>query len=215
MRAFDFSQLIASYGYWAVFVIVALESMGVPIPGETALVSAAVYAGTTQDLGVLQVILAATAGAILGDNIGFWVGRRFGLRLLLRHGHRMGLDERRLKLGQYLFRRYGGKIVFFGRFVALLRTWAALLAGANQMPWRQFFFFNAMGAVAWTTSVGVGGYAFGVSIDRVLGPFGIVLLIAVVVIGFTAVIYLRHHEKRLLAEADLALPGPRNVLPHS
>jgi membrane protein DedA with SNARE-associated domain len=123
-------------------VIVMLESAGIPMPGETILVTAAVYAGTRHALDIRWVIAAAAGGAILGDNIGFWVGREFGEPLLEKWGHLVGLDARKRMLGRHLFARYGGSIVFLGRFVALLRAFAALLAGANGLsPWR-FFISN-------------------------------------------------------------------------
>jgi membrane protein DedA with SNARE-associated domain len=125
-------RLLAIYGYAAIFAMVMLESAGIPLPAETILISASIYTGTTGALDIRFVIAAAAAGAILGDNIGFWVGRTFGQRLLSRWGHLIGLDERKLKLGQYLFMQHGGKIVFFGRFVALLRAFAAILAGVNR-----------------------------------------------------------------------------------
>jgi membrane protein DedA with SNARE-associated domain len=134
----EISHLISAYGYWVVGGVVALESIGIPVPGETALVAAAIYAATTQELNIWLVIVAAACGAIFGDNIGMAIGREIGYRLLTRYGPRIGLSERRIKLGQYLFRRHGGKVVFFGRFVAVLRALAAFLAGANCMPWRRF-----------------------------------------------------------------------------
>jgi len=105
-------RLLAIYGYAAIFAMVMLESAGIPLPAETILISASIYTGTTGALDIRFVIAAAAAGAILGDNIGFWVGRTFGQRLLSRWGHLIGLDERKLKLGQYLFTQHGGKIVF-------------------------------------------------------------------------------------------------------
>lgn len=118
---------IAQHGYWAVFVIVLLESAGVPLPGETALILAAGYAGATGQMNLLWIIIAAAAGAILGDNLGFWIGRRWGAKFLLRYGKYIHLPESRLRLGQFLFKKHGAKIVFFGRFVAFLRVLAALL----------------------------------------------------------------------------------------
>ncbi|WP_170631321.1 DedA family protein, partial [Acinetobacter baumannii] len=102
-------------------------------PGETALVTAALYAGTTHRIGILPVIAVAAAAAILGDNIGYLIGRSIGLRLIERYGQYVRLDQARLKIGHYLFLRHGGTIVFFGRFVAFLRAFAALLAGTNRM----------------------------------------------------------------------------------
>ena len=119
------THLLASYGYLAVLLFVAIESTGIPFPGETILLVAAIAAGTSHQLSIALVIVAAASGAILGDNLGFWVGREGGYRLLRRYGRYIHLEERRLKLGQYLFLKHGGKVVFFGRFVAVLRAWAA------------------------------------------------------------------------------------------
>jgi membrane protein DedA with SNARE-associated domain len=162
--------LLATYGYAAIFVLVMLESAGIPLPGETILVSASIYASTSRGLDIRFVIGAAVAGAIVGDNIGFWVGRTFGQQLLARWGYLIGLDARKLKLGQYLFMRHGGKIVFFGRFVALLRAWAAILAGVNRFSPFRFFLLNAAGGIAWATVFGLGGYLFGEGIHRIAGP---------------------------------------------
>src|SRR5258705_1513629 len=161
---FDPSGWIAAYGYWAVLVLVGLESMGLPLPGETALITAAFSAGTSHELNIFGVVAAAAVGAVIGDNIGYEIGRLIGFPILRRYGPRIGLDERRLRLGQYLFRRYGGAIVFFGRFVALLRAFAALLAGANRMPWPRFLFFNAAGGVIWSSIFGIGGEFVGCSV---------------------------------------------------
>ena len=170
-------QLLATYGYWAVLVVVMMESAGIPVPGETILVSAAIYAGTTHRMQIEWVIAAAACGAIMGDNIGFWVGREFGRHVVERFGSHVGLDEKRLKLGQYLFDRHGGKIVFFGRFVAFLRAFAALLAGMNRFPPMRFFAFNAAGGIVWATLFGLGGYILGESIHRIAGPIGWIGLI--------------------------------------
>src|SRR5438034_1212099 len=129
--------------------IVGLEGIGIPIPGETTLILAAVYAGSTHHLDIRLVIVAAAAGSIVGSIIGFWIGREIGYPLLLRYGHYVGLTESKIKIGQYLFRSHGGKIVFFGRFVPLLRTIAALLAGANCMSWSRFLLFNTAGSILW------------------------------------------------------------------
>ena len=143
--ALDLTHLLSVYGYWAVLVAVGIESTGIPFPGETTLLVAAVYAGSAHRLSIVGVIAAAAAGAILGDNLGFWVGREGGFRLLCRYGPYLRLDERQLKLGQYLFRQHGAKVVFLGRFVAVLRAWAAVLAGTNRMPWACFLPYNAAG----------------------------------------------------------------------
>ena len=186
MFAAQIQPLIAAYGLWAVFFIVMLESAGVPMPGETALVSAAVFAGVTSDLDILVVIAVAACAAMIGDNIGFWVGRRHGLPLIRRYGRYVGLDERRLALGDLLFERHGASIVFFGRFVAFLRIFAALLAGVHKFGWGRFLLFNALGAIVWATTFGLGGYVFGDTITKLSGPLGVVAFVLAVagVIGF-------------------------------
>jgi membrane protein DedA with SNARE-associated domain len=201
-------SLLVHYGPWAIFTLVALESAGVPMPGETILVSAAVLAGHSREGSIAAIIAFAAAGAICGDNIGFWVGREFGLNLLIRHGARFGIDEDRLKLGQYLFQRFGGIIVFFGRFVAVLRAFAAVLAGANKLaPWR-FFLFNAAGGILWATIFGLGGYFLGAEFHRIAGPFGIAAFIVALGLIFAAWLYYRKNERSLIEAAKAALPGP-------
>jgi membrane protein DedA with SNARE-associated domain len=200
--------VVVQHGYLAVFCIVAMESAGIPLPGETALVLAAMFAGATGLLDIKIVIALAAAGAILGDNVGFWAGRRFGLPLLLRHGAKLGLTDDRIKLGQYLFDNHGAKIVFFGRFIALLRIFAAFLAGANRYRWGQFLFYNASGGVIWALIFGLGGYAFGDAFERVAGPLGKITL-GLVVIGIFVGWWLIHtQEKKLIARAVAANPGP-------
>jgi membrane protein DedA with SNARE-associated domain len=194
--------LITHYGYAAVFFVVMLESSGIPMPGETILISAAALAGTRHALDIRWVIAAAAGGAVLGDNIGFWVGRKFGEPLLDKWSHLVGLDARKRKLGRYLFARYGGSIVFLGRFIALLRAFAAVLAGANGLaPWR-FFVFNALGAIVWATVFGLGGYLLGASIHRIAGPVGWLMLGLAVLAAVLVWRYFKQHEERLLAAAE-------------
>lgn len=201
----DLTGVPAHYGYLAVVVLVAVESMGVPLPGETMLITAAIYAGSTHRLNIGLVILAAVAGAVLGDNLGYFIGREGGFRLLRRYGHRVGITEARLRVGEYLFRRYGAQVVFFGRFVAILRALAALLAGVNHMPWPRFLTFNAAGGFCWAMVYGIGGYAFGRELDRVTGPFRWVLVVLALAASIGFVVFLRRNEERLQAEADRAL----------
>jgi len=201
-------DLIAHYGYVAVFCIIALESAGIPLPGETILVTASIYAATAHGLNIAGVIAAAAAGAIFGDNIGFWAGREIGLHLLIKHGHYIKLDEAKLKLGQYLFKKQGGKIVFFGRFVAVLRAFAALLAGANGYDPKRFFLFNALGGVTWATLFGTLGYIFGAEAHKIAGPFGLAMLAIVIIAMVFGWRFYKTHEARLMQEAEAALPGP-------
>jgi len=201
-------HLIGQYGYGAVALAVGIESVGIPFPGETTLLAAAIYAGTTHHLSIAGVIAAAAIGAIVGDNLGFWIGRELGYGVLLRYGRYLRLTAPRIKLGQYLFLRHGGKVVFFGRFVAVLRALAAFLAGANRMTWLRFVTFNAAGGVVWAAAYGAGAYLLGEQVHRVLGPVGMGLLVVTLVLMVAGFVFLRRHENRLEAEAERALPGP-------
>jgi membrane protein DedA with SNARE-associated domain len=202
--------ILTTYGYWAVFAVVALESSGIPLPGETMLVGAAIYAGHSGNMKIDLVIAAAAAGAILGDNIGFWIGREFGVSLLMRHGKRFGVGPRQLRLGQYLFMRWGGAIVFFGRFVALLRILAAVLAGANRFDPAKFLFYNAAGGICWALVFGIGGYVFGAAIQRIAGPFGWAALACAVLGAIALWRYWKIHEERLMQEAEAHFAPPRH-----
>ena len=204
----NLANFLSIYGYWAVLVFVAIESTGIPFPGETTLIFASIYAGTTHRLSIFLIIAAAAAGAILGDNAGFWVGREGGYRLLRRYGRYIHLDERKLKVGQYLFRKHGGKVVFFGRFVAVLRAWAAFLAGTNRMPWSHFLLYNALGGILWAIIYGIGGYFLGDSIQRFAGPIGYILLALAGVFIIVSFFVVRRNEERLEKEAEEAMPGP-------
>ena len=201
-------DLIQAYGLWVLFIVVTLESMGVPMPGETALVTTALYAGSTHQIDIISVVLVAAAGAIIGDNIGYLIGRSIQLRLLVRYGRYIRLDQPRLKVGQYLFRRHGGKIVFFGRFVAFLRTFAAALAGANRMPWPHFLLMNALGGLCWASIFGGGAYLFGEQITRVAGPVSFLLLVVAIGLVAAGIVFFRRHERELEQRAEAALPGP-------
>jgi membrane protein DedA with SNARE-associated domain len=204
----DLARMVANHGYWVVAAVVGLEAMGLPLPGETVLVVAAVIAGTTGHLDISGVIAAAAMGAILGDNVGFWLGREYGYRLLLRYGPRVGMPHSRIKLGQYLFLRHGSKVVFFGRFIALFRVLAAVLAGANRMPWRRFLLANASGGIIWAATFGLGAYLLGDRVRHLSTPVGMGMLAAAAMVFVAGARLIRHHHDRLEAEAERALPGP-------
>jgi len=169
------------------------------------LITAAVYAGTTHRLSIALIVIAAAIGAIVGDNIGYAIGRLGGHPLLHRYGRYVRLDERRLTLGQYLFRRHGSKLVFFGRFVAILRAFAAFLSGANLMPWRRFLFFNALGGIVWSTTFGLGGYLLGQQLVRLSRPIDIALVAAGLAVLAAFFVFLRRNEDRLIEEAERAI----------
>ena len=141
--------LVKDNGYWTVGLIIGLESMGLPLPGETVLVLAAIYCGTGGDLAITGVVVAAIVGAVVGDNFGYWIGRRYGYPLVIKYKTWLHLTDGRIKLAQYLFLRHGGSVVFFGRFIALLRIFAAFLAGVNKMNWNRFLLANAAGGIIW------------------------------------------------------------------
>jgi len=200
--------LIANHGYLVVGVVVGLESMGLPLPGETMLITAAVYAGATHHLDIVALTLAAATGAIAGDNVGYWIGRRFGYRLVVRHGERFGLTARRVKVGQFMFAKHGGKVVFFGRFIAVLRVLAAMLAGVNCMQWWRFLFFNAAGGLLWAAVFALGAYEFGDQVRELSRPLAIASF-TVALAGIAAgTWFARRHEAALEDAAERALPGP-------
>jgi len=159
------AQLVASSGYLLLFLVVGIESFGVPLPGETALVTAAALAARRQ-LEIILVIAAAAGGAIVGDSAGYWLGRKGGIALVRRYGQHVGLDEAKLARVHAFFEQHGAKTVFIARFIPLLRSWTAMLAGVARMPYGTFAFFNILGGVIWATLFGALGYAFGHNLPR-------------------------------------------------
>ena len=207
------NHLLGEYGYGVVFVVICLEAMGVPAPGESLIIAAGIYAATTGKLGIGGVIAAAAAGAIMGDNLGYLIGRWAGFRLLQRYGKHVGLNERRLNLGRYLFHTQGGRVVFVGRFLAILRTFVALLAGANRMDWKVFLIWNAVGGVVWATLYGGGAYLAGNLVTRIAGPVAIGLGIVAAVAVVTAIVFLRRNETRLEDRAEREMAKHGGALP--
>lgn len=197
--------IVQGHGTWFVAVIIFFESMGVPLPGESLLIAAAVYAATVGGLQIEMVVMYAAIGAIMGDNVGYLVGKTAGRRALTRWGGKLGLTPERLLLGEYLFAKHGPKVVFFGRFTAFLRTFAALLAGATRMPWPRFLVWNALGGICWTSLYGFGAYAIGDQIHKLLGPVGIALGVIALGVIVWAVFFIRRHEARLIDEAREAM----------
>ncbi len=178
-------RLIASYGYVFVFLLVGLESLGVPLPGETALVTAAAFAAQGR-LSIVGVIATAAVAAILGDNGGYWIGRTGGLALIRRHGRLLHVDDATLERVRAFFARHGNKTVFIGRFIAVLRTWAAFFAGTGGMPYRTFLLYNALGGIVWSALFGTLGYLFGrnlPALERSVGRVSVALLLLVLVGG--------------------------------
>jgi membrane protein DedA with SNARE-associated domain len=202
------ANLLTAFGYWAVVVLVALEGFGIPLPGETMLITAAVYAGATHQMSLPLIIAAAFAGAVVGSTGGYAIGYWGGFRLLIRFGKYIRLHEPRVKLGRYLFLRYGGKVVFFGRFISILRTYAAFLAGTARMPPWRFFVFNVAGAIAWASGWALVAYRLGEQINRFSRTADIALGVAAVAAVVGVYLFWRRNEHRLIHEAEQALPGP-------
>jgi membrane protein DedA with SNARE-associated domain len=203
------SHLVSSYGYWAVFVLVLIESLGVPLPGETALIIAGAYAAVGHHaLNPWLIFLVAAAAAILGNGIGYWIGEKGGYRLARRYGSKIRLDERKLKVARYLFDRHGGKVIFFGRFVSILRTYAAFLAGTSRMNWRKFLPATVAGAIVWSFVYTAASYFAGAALERYSTTVSIILGVVAVVVIVVALITVRNHTKRLEARAEAAYPGP-------
>jgi len=209
MAGFHLHTLLHEYGYAGVFLCVMLESIGLPLPGESLMIAAALYASATHALDIFVLVPIAAAGAISGDQIGYLIGRWIGYRVLARWGRKVGLTEERLGLGRFLFRKYGPAVVFFGRFVAILRTFAAVLSGANRMPWHIFLVWNALGGIGWTSLYGFGAYALGDAAKRVSGPVGIGMAVVGSVALVGAVIFIKRNERRLMDEARRQMEAPR------
>jgi membrane protein DedA with SNARE-associated domain len=202
------AHLIHAYGLVVVAGVIGLECVGLPVPGETVLILAAIFAGTMHDLNIVEVILTAAVAAIVGQSLGYVIGREFGYWLLLRYGNYLRITESRIKLGQYLFLRHGGKIIVVARFVPVLRALAGILAGANRMPWRGFLLANAAGAFAWAAFFGFAAYMLGRQVERIAGPMVIIIGIVAVIVIAAAANFAGRHEAQLAAEAERALPGP-------
>ncbi|HEX8709154.1 MAG TPA: DedA family protein [Pyrinomonadaceae bacterium] len=174
-----------SYGYWTVFVGVMLENAGLPVPGETILLAAGFFAADGH-FNLALVMLIAMSGAIIGDNIGFAIGHHYGRGFLLRFGKYFFLTPRRLVHINDFFERHGNKTILIARFVTGLRVFAAIFAGASEMRWRVFLFYNAVGAVLWAIAISLVGYLFGNSwpmLEKWVGRSGLFILLAGIITG--------------------------------
>jgi len=189
------NQLVQDFGYPLLLLAVMAESSGVPIPGETALIAAAVLASQGK-LQIEFVIPLAAVGAIVGDNIGYQIGRHGGRWLLERPGRFQRQRLLALDNGEAFFERHGPKAVFLGRFVLGLRVWASWLAGATHMRWRSFFFWNALGGVCWATAIGLLAYFLGDAAGSAISTFGIFGLVAVLLAIVGGFLAHRRHRRR-------------------
>lgn len=191
-------------GYPVVFVFIAIETMGVPVPGETALIVAGIAASAGR-LQIEVVIALAAAAAIIGDNVGFLIGRHYGRRIVEWEGGPFPKQRRRLiEVGEPFFERHGPKAVFLGRWVAGLRIASSWLAGINGMKWSTFTFWNALGGIAWATSVGLLAYFLGHTAETLIKDVGIAGAAIVVVAGGGIFWFIKRKEHAAFAKAEAA-----------
>lgn len=219
---------LAYLGYPAVVLFIMIESSGIPFPGETMLLFASFTAGLPgSHLSIVGVLIAAALGAIIGDNLGYLAGRYGGRPLALRFGKYFFLKEHHLVAAEQFFARHGDKTVFFGRFVAVLRAWAAFLAGVNKMRWPKFLLYNAAGGICWATLMGLLGFYAGHflgdfskidSIGKALGFVGLAVVVGPVIFFFVRHKLKARKAKRAAAaaaarEAEEAKEEPEEVSP--
>ena len=185
-------HFVRDYGVVAVMVIVALEALGAPLPGETLLIFASVLVGRG-DLSLPHLLICAWAGSVLGDNIGYWIGRKLGRAAVTRYGARIGLTAQRFDAIAGIFARYGAATVVFARFVNVLRQLNGIVAGSLGMPWGRFLMFNALGAALWVGLWVLGAYFLGEhmsAITRLAHHVGLVAAAMVVVALLVGLVFL-------------------------
>jgi membrane protein DedA with SNARE-associated domain len=192
------AHFIDQYGYIAVALLVAIESMGVPLPGETAVITAAAFAATG-GVSAAGVAIAATVGTVVGGTGGYWLGRWRGNALLARYGHWLWLDERRVQRAESYFREHGMKTVFFGRYIVLLRIIGSLLAGMMHMPFARFSIVNFAGGALWAVTFTMLGYLFGENLPRLHRHLGEAALVLTVVAIVAATIYWTRRRRQAVS----------------
>jgi membrane protein DedA with SNARE-associated domain len=204
----SFLSVTQNLGYPVLMLVVAIEALGVPLPGETAVIFAGLAASSGR-LSIVLVIVCASVAAIIGDNIGFQIGRRGGRTLLERPGRFYEERQRVLAVGDPFFERHGPKAVFFGRWIAGLRVWASWLAGASSMRWRPFLLWNALGGISWAISVSLAAYFGGKAVEHVVADIGLYgLIAAAVLIALAAVVLIRRQRMARRARKADAPPPP-------
>jgi membrane-associated protein len=189
------TDVAQNVGYPLMFALIMAESSGLPLPGETALITAAVLASQGR-LEIELVIPLAALAAIVGDNIGYGIGRKGGRWLLERPGWFHPQRQKALSDGEVFFDKHGPKAVFFGRFFLGLRVWASWLAGITRMHWRSFVFWNACGGIVWATAVGLIGYFLGHAASNAIQTFGLFGLVGVLVVIVGLFTAHRRHVRR-------------------
>jgi undecaprenyl-diphosphatase len=181
--------------YAALAGLVGIESAGIPLPGETALFTGALLAHDGK-LSIVLVIVVAAAAAVMGDNLGYLGGRRFGRSVVQRDGPFAEHRRNALEQADRFFTRHGPKAVFLGRWVTGLRIWAAWVAGMTHMPWRTFFTFNALGGICWAISIGLAGYFAGHAAQKLVERVGVGAAIVVVALGVATLVFFRLRRRR-------------------
>jgi membrane protein DedA with SNARE-associated domain len=196
------TSFIEAHAHWALlvmFLLLALESSGLPLPGETALVACGVLA-SQGSLSILWVILVAITAAILGDNLGYWVARVGGRKLLFRFAATRLAAERYLPRAERYFARHGGKTVFIGRFFAVLRVTAAWAAGLAHMRWWRFLAWNAAGGICWATLVGLVSYYLGDAAAKAIGTYSLIGGVVAAILAVAGFFVIRRLERRVVEE---------------
>ena len=190
-------SLVQDYGLVILFVLIAMESAGIPLPGETALITVGVLAARG-DMDIVEVIVVAAAAAIIGDNVGYWFGRLGGRRLLQRWEPLERHASRVLPWSERFFKRHGAKTIFFGRFFAVLRVTAAWLAGISQMHWWRFFLWNAAGGICWAVLVGLVSYYLGRAAAEAINRYGLIAGVAIVALLVLGALDFRFIRRRMM-----------------
>jgi membrane protein DedA with SNARE-associated domain len=191
------THFFITHGLPLLFVVVMLESFGIPLPGETALIAFGILA-SQGNYSIVTVIALAAAGAIVGDNLGYWlIGRLGGRALFRRWGWLERYSERVLPRVEKIMERHGGKTVFFGRFIAVLRVGAGPVAGLAHMPWWRFLFWNASGGIVWATAVGLAAYYGGHAVADGIQTYGLYAFAGIAVILIGGWFVLHHLKKRV------------------
>ena len=195
-------EIARQYGYWAIFLGIAIENTGIPIPGETITIVGGFLAGSGE-LNYWGVIVSAIAGAALGDNFGYWIGRKGGWQFLLQIGRIFRLQEEQLNIAKEKYTRNAAQAVFFGRFVTLLRIFAGPLAGITQMPYRKFLIYNVGGATVWASVIVSLSFFLGrvVSLEQIvkwIAQAGVAALAIAVVVLLIPLIIGYYRNKKLV-----------------
>ena len=198
------TSFIEDHSKWALlimFVLLTLESFGLPVPGETALIACSILASQGA-LSIAWVVVVGVVAAIVGDNLGYWVAREGGRPLLERNRFTRQYAEKYIPRGERFFARHGGKAVFFGRFVAVLRVTAAWVAGLSHMHWWRFFAWNAAGGIVWATLVSLVSYYLGTAAADALSRYGLFAAGGLVLLTAAGFLIVRWLERRVVDEEE-------------